>query len=115
MTTKEITLEDVIEFYDFLQGELPKGMTIPKAEIPKLNSKKAFNVIWYLQEHLRVLPDHYEQCDNCDSLFDDYSEGFYHDYENCDCVTCHEDKTAKRKLRGKHFCSDSCENSFLWT
>ena len=49
-------------------GDLPEGMTM--ADQPALTPREAFSVIWYLQEHLRVLPDNIEMCAVCDTLFD---------------------------------------------
>jgi len=49
--------EWIDEFYRFLQGETPEGMQCGKGGQPKLSEKKAFSIIWYLQEHMRILPD----------------------------------------------------------
>jgi hypothetical protein len=65
------------EFYDFLQGEVPESINFRKGYIPKLSPKKAFAIIYYLQEHLPVFPDHIEKCWNCGSLFDEYEGGLY--------------------------------------
>ena len=53
------------EFYEFLQKPF------------KLSPKKAFSIIYYLQETFPVFPDHIEQCWSCGSLFDTHSEGLY--------------------------------------
>ena len=82
--------EWIDEFYRFLQGETPEGMQCGKGGQPKLSEKKAFSIIWYLQEHMRILPDNIERCDICGELFDDWSEGIYwetkgkHYYGACD-------------------------------
>ncbi|WP_175639107.1 hypothetical protein [Metabacillus schmidteae] len=47
--------------------------------MPKLTSKQAFSVIYYLQEALGVIPDVYEKCDECDSLFDTDNSGHYNE------------------------------------
>lgn len=70
---ENITVEQVNEFYNFLQGELPKAITMKCP--PKLSSKKAFGIVWYLQEHLRILPDNFERCCSCGSLFNTNQEG----------------------------------------
>jgi hypothetical protein len=70
-------LEWIKEFYDFLQGENPEGIQTRKHNSPKMTPKKAFTIIWYLQEHLRVLPDHIEKCSCCNDLYDSNSEGIY--------------------------------------
>ena len=66
----EITQEKIEELYRFLQGELPKGIHIKHP--PKLSSRKAFRVIWFLQEVTGVLPDRYERCKTCGDIFDSY-------------------------------------------
>ncbi len=70
----EITLEQVDEFYRFLQGELPKEIEMKTR--PKLSERKAFHVIWYLQEHLRIFPDKFERCCRCGVLYDIREQGF---------------------------------------
>lgn len=72
-------LEWVDKFYAHLTNDL------------KLNRKKAFQVIYYLQEHLPVFPDQIEQCSNCGALYDSYCSGHY------------------SELTGKFYCSESCE------
>jgi len=79
-------LEWMDEFYKFLQGEVPEKISIGRGHQPKLSDKKANTIIWYLQEHMRVLPDNIEKCDNCKELFDSYSEGIYWE------------------TKGKHYC-----------
>ena len=70
-------IEWIEEFYRFLQGELPEGIHIGRGHKVKLSEKKAFAIIWYLQEHFSILPDHIERCDTCGELFDDWNEGIY--------------------------------------
>jgi hypothetical protein len=62
----------------------------------KLREKKAFSIIYFLQEYLPVIPDHIERCDVCGSLFDSYAVGHLSD------------------LTGKHYCSESCEPPRLY-
>jgi len=89
--SREISdLEWVEEFYEFLQGTLPGGIKMGRGHQPQMSAKKAFSIIWYLQEHFPVLPDNIERCSNCGSLFDSNSEGIY--WES----------------KGKDFC-DGCE------
>jgi len=69
-------IEKVNELYQFLTGEkIPEGMQIVKNHRPKMSGKQAFTIIWFLQEHLRVLPDNFERCDVCEEIYDSYSEG----------------------------------------
>jgi len=70
-------LEWINEFYQFLQGESPETIKIGKTNQPKLSPKKAFTIIWYLQEHFSVLPDHIEQCSVCKELYDSNNSGIY--------------------------------------
>jgi len=44
---------------------------------PQLSEEVAFNVIWFLQEHMGVLPCNYERCSVCGSLYDTMEEGIY--------------------------------------
>lgn len=83
-------LDKIDEFYRFLTGdEMPEGIFLGRGHKPKMSEKKAFAIIWYLQEHLSILPDHIERCDECGQLFDTWSSGLY--WES----------------KGKHFCN-SC-------
>ncbi len=83
-------IQRIEEFYNFLQGEIPEEIHLFRGHKPKLSPKKAFSIIWYLQEHFPLLPDHIERCDNCGNLFDTDCGGIY--WES----------------KGKHFC-DACE------
>jgi len=76
METK-INLKWVEEFYNFLQGDIPKGIYLGHGQNPRLSPEKAFSIIWYLQEHFPLLIDNIEKCSNCDSLYDCNSEGLY--------------------------------------
>ena len=80
----------VDEFYEFLQGNVPEKMHLGRGHAPKMSQKKAMSIIWYLQEHMPVIPDTIERCDNCGDLFDSNESGLY--WES----------------KGKHFC-DGCD------
>lgn len=71
------SLEWIQEFFDFLQGEMPENVQISRGHAPKMSPKKAMSVIWYLQEHMPVIPDTIERCDNCGGLFDYDESGLY--------------------------------------
>lgn len=78
-----VSLEQTQEFYRFLQGHPPKGMTVPNK--PRLSEREAFSIIWYLQEHLRIIPPNYERCDSCGILYDSNKEGgWVRDKAHCD-------------------------------
>lgn len=70
-------IEWVKEFYHFLQGDLPDSIGTSRGHGVKLNHKKAWTIVWYLQEHFPILPDQIEKCDVCNCLFDTHSEGIY--------------------------------------
>jgi len=63
-TITDSDLEMVEEFYRFLIGQ-------------KMSPKKAYAIIYYLEEFLPVFPDTIEQCWNCKNLFDLASSGLY--------------------------------------
>ena len=65
------------EFYAFLQGETPAGIRFTRGHKPEMSAKKAFSIIWYLQEHFPVFPANIEICNNCDRLFDYDMGGIY--------------------------------------
>ena len=82
-------LEIVEEFHAFLMGLLPEGVVVPKK--PKMSVRRAFSVIWFLQAVSRLVPDHFELCDQCKRIYDSDDDGGYDEQ------------------RGKSFCSESCE------
>ena len=74
--SEAITLDQVNELYAMLTGVgLPLDYTIK--ELPMLSADVAFSVIWFLQERLRVIPDHYELCDGCKEIYDSNNGGAY--------------------------------------
>lgn len=73
--SEEITTEQIQELMKFLTNEgLPEGMVL--AHRPKLKTKTAFSVVWFLQEHLMVLPSKFDMCDSCNEIYDSYCEGY---------------------------------------
>lgn len=69
-------IEKIREFYSFLTGNvMPEKISMGRGEAPKMSGKKAFAIIWYLQEHLPVFPDHFERCYNCGEIYDTYYDG----------------------------------------
>ena len=85
-------IEKVLEFYRFLTGEKRTDKTsFRRGYSPKMSEKKAFYIIYFLQEHLPLFPDTIERCSACGELFDTSSEGFYWE------------------TKGKHYCG-GCEN-----
>lgn len=90
-------VEWVQEFYDFLTGkEVPDNIVIGRGHQPKLTPAKANTIIWYLQEHLSVIPDHIEQCHTCKEWYNSYSQGHY------------------SELTGRCYCNEGCEPRGLY-
>jgi hypothetical protein len=85
-------LEDqewIQDFYNFLQGDCPEDLILQRGHQPKLSKKKAFAIIYYLQEILPIIPDSLEQCHNCGSIFDSDKEGLYWQSKGRDyCGNC---------------------------
>ena len=95
--------ERINEFYEYLMGsKLPEGMECRK---PRLGADLAFTVIWFLQEHMHILPDNIEQCDKCKELYDSDSEGCHLD-DQYDLI----DDKDKRKPLPKYYYGSYCEN-----
>ena len=97
-------LDKVNELFRYLtDDEIPDGVLV--ASRPKLSPNKAWNLIWFLQEVTRCLPDHIERCDRCGALYDSDEEGFRLDdqYEL-------NGKTLPKKYWGS-YCGDSCAPS----
>lgn len=82
-------LEWIEEFYYFLQGTTPEGITLGHGHSPKLTKNKAFAIIWYLQEHFPLLPDQIEKCSVCGDLYNSYSSGYHSEvYNKFWCNSC---------------------------
>lgn len=84
-------IEKMKEFFEFLQGDCPDNLSFRRGYQPKFSHKKAFSIIYYLQEHLPIFPDSIEKCCICNELFDTRSEGLY--WES----------------KGKHYCGCCCD------
>lgn len=87
---EKLSWEKTDALYSFLQGNIPDEITL--VEPPKLSGVMAFGIIYYLQEILGIIPDHYERCDECGILFDSNYEGIgTEDGMFCDYHRPHED------------------------
>ena len=76
MSADEITLEQVQELVDFLAGEfIPDGWQIPTP--PTLTRQQAFSVVYYLQERLYIVTDHFEMCVVCEQVADTHYGGVF--------------------------------------
>jgi len=91
---ESLEIEQVQEFYEFLQGN--RRETVPRSgtgkitwnpeDMPKLSKEQAFAIIYYLQEALYTMPDHYEKCRICGDLFDGDKDGCMGGYcDECGC------------------------------
>ncbi len=67
------------ELYNYLRGiKLPERLS-PTCKMPKLTAKRAFGIIYVLQEITCCLPDCIEQCRGCLDLYDSELEGYSFD------------------------------------
>ena len=72
-------LDKFTELYDYLRGiKLPDGLS-SSCKMPRMSAKKAFSIIYILQEVTCCLPDYIEQCRECLDLFDSEREGCHLD------------------------------------
>ncbi len=83
----ELTFGRVEEFFYFLsEGKLPEGMVCRN---PRLGKRKAMAVIWFLQEHMNIIPTRFELCVTCGNLYDSSKEGEYAEKTGrCHCDNC---------------------------
>jgi len=103
MTDKqELSLEQLQEFYSWLQGNV-KRTEWAENNVPHLDAKTAWRIIYELQDWLRVLPDHFELCDECGELFDmDYGGVHVDDWEKVSVWMGY--STVTKEDEGKTFC-----------
>lgn len=80
-------LKMVARFHAFLQGTIPKGYTVTK--IKRMNPDQAMAVVWFLQEGCHLIPDNYEMCHECKTIYDSNGEGVYMEKTGrCYCDSC---------------------------
>lgn len=79
-------LEVVQELHAFLQGRLPASVSMTKP--PKLSAKKAFEVIWFLQEVSGLVSSNFELCGYCGYIYDSDSEGHSSEENGQFCGSC---------------------------
>jgi len=75
---EDIDLEMIDRFFYFLTKN------------KKLSSKKAFDIIYYLQEQLEILPDRFEKCTSCKEMYDSHQQGSTHRLRQY-CSSCYWD------------------------
>lgn len=83
-TQNEVTIEEVEQFYNFLQGEVPPQFYMKRP--PHLSETMAFRIIYYLQEIMHVIPDKFERCVTCGCIYDSENEG--NSRKGCHCDYC---------------------------
>lgn len=111
----EPTLDDVQELFEMLTGgSLPDGMHL--REQPKLSAKAAYGVIYFLQEHLRLLPDTIELCAECEQVYESddgwsVSEDGWDDHAETYTVKGVTPELMK-EYEGTFLCSPHCEDKF---
>ena len=77
----EIESDTMNDLLRFLEGKFtPETVKIvDKSELPKLTPIQAWSVVYVLQEHFEILPEKFEQCDECGRIFDSEIDGIYTD------------------------------------
>jgi hypothetical protein len=68
-----VTLEQVEDLVTMLTGGDTGGVHL--AHQPALTREQAFSVLYYLQEVLFLVPNHYEMCAKCKLLYDSGNGG----------------------------------------
>lgn len=77
-----ITCDDIEDLIGLFQKDL------------KLTKIKAFSIIWFIQEVIHQIPDKFEMCNTCESIFDTESSGGSDDDGNyCDGCDTHINST----------------------
>lgn len=99
-------LDRTNELFAFLQGRIPEGYKIPRAERPKLTADQAWTVIWYLGNQYWQVTDFIERCDVCGDLYHTHREGDCLDYGNppyhfCESCMANDEYGRKQARRPK--------------
>lgn len=68
-------IEQVNELYEFLQGIAPEPVQVSRTRQPKLSKTQASTIIWFLQEHMKIISSQFECCTACKGLYDTHREG----------------------------------------
>lgn len=90
------------QLYLLLQGVVPKGYHIKPAELPKLSPKKAWTVVWWVQNQHREFPDIVERCDVCQAFYNTECSGTFVDVDSGPrhfCDDCQYTETCERQIR----------------
>ena len=90
MSQQRTDLELANELFDFLQGDVPKGLVL--RHVPRLDAPTAATILYVLSEHFKdwYVPDSIELCDVCGELYDDNEGGTTLDFGEEPCNFCDE-------------------------
>jgi hypothetical protein len=80
----ETKLNELLEY--LVDGKLPVGV---KCKKPKLSPSQAADLIWFLQEVTKIIPEEYAVCDGCKTIY-------------------YTDMMSYYETNGKHYC-ESCD------
>lgn len=112
----KITQDDkVLIFHDWLRGIVNKVKiktedgSILLNESPKLSDNQAFNVIYYMQEFLNILPDKFEKCSRCGKIFDTENSGDHISEEDIE-----KNEEFKKSDEGKHYCETCFDRVYYY-
>jgi hypothetical protein len=81
----------VTQLWEFLtEGKAPGGLIL--RDWQPVKPQQAMKILYVLQEFLHVLPDRYELCDGCNSLFDSEENNyrFVDGVRLCECCAPYE-------------------------
>lgn len=96
-----LSVEKVEELFNFLAyGTLPEGVSLCHKPV-KMGPKRAFSIIWFLQEVTGALESKFERCERCDSIYDREREGMSLEKgrPNFICGNCITDRDERRYQR----------------
>ena len=110
--------EAVQNFMDFLtNGELLIDEVDLPATQPSLSHEAAFSGIWFMQECLGLIPDHFEMCVNRETIFDYQMQGRYVNFGDYDDhVDWYKHVGVSRETveahSGVYLCCEDCDFEF---
>lgn len=119
-----IAVEQIQQLFDWLTGAAetpPHTDDEPPTEhrfyvglSPKMSPGQAESLIWWLQEVLRCVPEHYGRCSWCGNWYDSYASGCYLEADNEDDIGwCREftgdpNYVLDKRLDGTRYCDGDC-------
>ena len=76
MTVKKIEIQQVQELLDYIE------------EKTAVTPEEAFEIIYYLQEKMHIIPDKFEICRSCNVVYDSDFEGSWNEEKGGFCGFC---------------------------